>query len=469
MDYRKQLRVFLGLSIGHLTSKAVAFGTTVVLARALSRADLGSYAAVVTVFGFAVATCNWGTDALGIRAIATNPEHERGILRAVLLQRGSIAILLGIVAFCVGPLVGVRTSLLFPALATLLAFAPRRDWLLLSKGDARGVGLALLCREITLLSLALLVVPRWPALGTAIWCYVGADLMWTVSSYLATLRTSPERQNEHSGLALKLTQDGWPIAIVSVMTLANNKIDVPLLAAFRGAGEAAPYWAAYNLLFASMAIAAMLTRSALPQMARHAQVSRDHEAGSAFYLALVAGVVGGCAALVLFAAAGPLMNGVYGSGLQAGASALNILALALPAHFVAAVLIGRLVAEGRQRSWTVAAGSAGALNLLSNMILIPRIGMVGAAASTVLSEWCLFAIVLISFRRHALYRPMLISSGSLFVWVAASSALARAFGAYGCAVSLSIAVATLLFGMLPSLKRNGLRLLPQVPAPETHS
>ena len=404
MNPRSTLRAFFGLSVGHVSAKALGFLTAVLLARSLDSTTLGLYASLAVIFGFTVAACNWGTDALGIRAIARDPGSIRAIASSVSRYRlvtVSIASLAGIALAMTG-LLPVQAAA--PLILCLLAFAFRKDWALLASGDVRSVNLALLSRELVFLALVFVLLPKGAELQWALWCLAAAEVAWTISSHVLVGSGKPSGDGPGKGLWFR---EGWPIAIVSVMTLANNKVDVPILAALRGPAEAGAYWAAYNILFAAMAFAALLTRAVLPEMSRKAQVSREHGVRATFALALMCGAVGCVLAVLISLGSVPLMTALYPGGGHAGAQALRLLAWALPAHFLAAVLIGRVVAEGRQRVWTVAAVSAGTLNIILNLILIPKLGMQGSAVATIASETCLFIVIVASFRGHASLRALL--------------------------------------------------------------
>jgi O-antigen/teichoic acid export membrane protein len=445
------MRSFFSLSLGHVTAKAIGFGAAVLLARYLDPATLGLYASLAVALGFGLAACNWGTDALGIRSVAREPASAAAIATSVArfrLATVSLGCVIGVVA---GIMTGA-VSLIAPLVTCLVAFAFRRDWVLLAKGDLRAVSLALLAREVVFLALVVALVRPRPELHGALWCLAAAEVAWTLATYAFARHNPPSS----TGLPQRTwLRDGWPIAVVSVMTLANNKVDVPLLALIKGPEEAGPYWAAYNVLFAAMTFAALLTRVVLPEMSRNAQVSQQYEARSSFSLALVCGIAGGVLAVLLSLGASPLMSLLYPDRTQGGADALRLLAFALPAHYLSAVLIGRLVAEGRQRAWTVAAVSAGGLNVLLNLLLIPSFGMRGSALATIASECCLLALVIASFRGHEMFRSLVFSSGTLLLSLLGGVVLMGAAATHGPTQAAVAAIAPLMVGAFMILHRQG--------------
>jgi O-antigen/teichoic acid export membrane protein len=263
-------------------------------------------------------------------------------------------------------------------------------------------------REIAFVSCLLILVVPSGSLAAALWSFVIADAAWAAGT---SWRSRVKVREPGSSIAARVSylKEGMPIAAVSILLLANNRIDVPILTALRGPEETAAYWAAYNLLFAAMAFAGLLSRSALPSMALQVRDGMQSGVGAAFRLAMIGGLLGGCFALLLNACSGKLMGLLYGPRLSTGASALSILALALPMHFISSVLIHRLIAEGRQSMWTLAVGVAGGVNIALNLALDATLGIVGAATATVVSELCLMCVALWAFKTRVHLRALVLN------------------------------------------------------------
>jgi len=271
-------------------------------------------------------------------------------------------------------------------------------------------------------------VGRHRGLGSALLCVLAAEVCWSV----LTILMSSSSGNGDRGNALSsrwLASQGLPIAIVSITVLTCNKIDVPLIGFFRTSGEVAAYWGAYNLLFAAMAVAALLARAALPQMSRQAGQAEAGGVDSTFRLALITGMLGCFIATVLAGFPNAIMDAAYAGRLREGARALEVLALALPAHFLGAILVGRLVAEKRQHLWAAAAVSGASINLGLNLILIPRLGIVGAGWATVASEWLLLMIVLVAFRVYQLHRAFILNAAVMVACFVGAALLVPVVGA----------------------------------------
>src|SRR6185503_15655799 len=96
------------------------------------------------------------------------------------------------------------------------------------------------------------------------------------------------------------------------------------------------------------------------------------------------------------------------------------LALMLPMSFASGILLNRLVAVGKQRLLAVASVSAAGINVGLNLLLIPRLGMRGAALATLASEAALLGIGLAGLMGLPRARPFQIR----VVWVVASALVA---------------------------------------------
>lgn len=389
------------LFAGHGLSKATAFLSTIILARSLSSRDLALYATLVTVLGYAQAITNWGSDAIGIRNVSSGGVGAQIAILNVRKFRLLIGVSLILVAMAVCLPLGIGAGLVLPLGLCIIAMAFRLDWLLLAKARPAQVGMALAAREGVFLLSALAVAATGSSVTWVLWALLLSEVCWAVATIVLSFRLTPD-EHPAGGLAPRyLASQGLPIVLVSILSLTNNKIDVPLLAHFRSSVEVASYWAAYNVMFAAMAAAALFTRAALPEMSRQARKSTNDGLASAFHFALISGSAGCFAGLIIGGLAPWIMHTVYGKDLAVGSAPLVILALALPAHFLSAILIGRLVAESKQHRWTLACAAAASLNLGLNLCFIPRFGSTAAAWATVGSEWSMLIGMVVAFRGRA--------------------------------------------------------------------
>jgi O-antigen/teichoic acid export membrane protein len=460
LKLRRVMNSFASLSLAHTVSKGIGFGASVLLARSVSGGELGIYATLITVSGYLTAVTNWGSDAIGIRQIASIPTSQAKIARRVTLSRLAIAAVVFVMLAAACTAMGTRWAV-GPFGVMLVAYAFRSDWILLGAGKSIAVGIAQVLRECVFAGLVLLLLVKGPSAATALWSAAIADAAWTLAT-LGLRGPGKAAESQEQGFTVRwLMGEGWPILLVSLMTMTYNKIDVPILAMFRPSSEVGAYWAAYNVVFGFMAFAALLARAALPEMSRGTASNRASGLGATFHLALVSFVVGGILSLLVGATAQRIIPALYGSRLSQAGELLKILAAILPAYFLGSVLISRLVADGKQRRWTFAATVSALANVGANLVLIPRLGATGAAVASVLTEWAMVTLVLWAYRGHELKAALYVSVLWVLGLFALGSGLGSLFG-QGRPLVIALQCAAMLLAVPIVLQRvpRSLRLRP---------
>lgn len=375
------MRTFFVLGSGHVAGKLVALASAALLARTLGPSGLGFFASAVTLLGFVLVATNWGTDAIGIREVSTHPEQWRTVNRSVrslrlkLALAGALGVAAATWAFHWDP------GFVAPLALAAIVFAFRADWLLLAMDRPQPYAIATVVREVVFCALVAVAVLAKGSLRFAAWAFLMADLAWAMTIQWHVRRLPAWESG--GDRTEQLLRDGWPMVITSSMSLTYNKADTPMLAAMCGAAVAGTYWAGYTIIFAVLGFAGILSRSALPELSRTAG---ERDLSKLPALVLAASLMGGVAAMILIGSAERIMGLLYGDAFRSGEAALTILALVLPMSFASGILLNRLIAVGKQRLLAFASVSAASVNVGLNLLLIPRLGMRGAALATIASE-----------------------------------------------------------------------------------
>jgi len=97
-----------------------------------------------------------------------------------------------------------------------------------------------------------------------------------------------------------------------------------------------------------------------------------------------------------------MVDVLYGPAYAAAVAPLRLLLVSFALLVVSRHYRLVLVASGRQATDLRIMGAAAALNVAANVWLVPRAGLVGAAAANVASEAAILAAVLWAARRTAL-------------------------------------------------------------------
>jgi O-antigen/teichoic acid export membrane protein len=186
-----------------------------------------------------------------------------------------------------------------------------------------------------------------------------------------------------------------PIALSLVLVTINLNVDQLLLGLLRSPAEVGLYGAAYRILLAATIPAQIVVIAFLPTLSnsfgdRHSMSAQGHTlARVLFGLGLPIGVAG-----ILLA---PDLIAIFGSQYAAASTAFAILMVQGGLYYVNQLYGQALIAWNEQRRLLAALGAGAIVNVILNLLLIPRYGIEGAAIATVLAEIAIIGTLLIIF------------------------------------------------------------------------
>jgi len=180
----------------------------------------------------------------------------------------------------------------------------------------------------------------------------------------------------------------WPLGLASLVTYSYYlNLDTIIMAATRSPREAGIYSGAYRLFLALNIVTIFSGFAHLPILARIIQ-SGSQSARSI----LTQGFEDLTCYGILIIGAGelagrPLLGLLFGSQFEAAGPTFLLLCVAAAWYSVGYYGGYSLIAEGRTRAFLAGATAAGCMNLVLDVILIPRVGLIGGGIATA----CAFA------------------------------------------------------------------------------
>jgi O-antigen/teichoic acid export membrane protein len=402
-----------------ILAKLIAVLSAAMLGRAIGSEGLGIYAAGIALVGYALIVTNFGLESVGVRLIASETAPAFGLARHIrqirLITGAACALIWVAVVFYRDSSVSVYLPL---GMATI-AFALRDDWVLLALRRERDVAAIVVIREATFFGLVALAIMESKSAAVAAWSYLAAEFIAALVSQVLRARVVASGDNRATPSKRSLLHQGWPLFVMGTMTLTYTKIDIPLVAHFKGPGSAGIYFAAYSVLFGVLGLVAPFTRAIFPEMARTSAGGYAKSRDSIGNVALAAGTIGCLLAFGVRWLAAPMLQVLYGSDFVAGAEYLGILAASIGLTFGSSIFTQALIADGRQRAVAGVCAVVAFVNVAVNLLLIPTYGAGGAAATTVISEAVLLLGSLILFARSTNQVPLIWSG----LWVFATFGL----------------------------------------------
>ncbi|MGH3320773.1 MAG: lipopolysaccharide biosynthesis protein [Streptosporangiaceae bacterium] len=390
---------------GAAVAALAGVGLTIVVTRAFDRREAGVFFAATSVFLLAKAVAKLGTQTgvvyfvARVRALGASARVGR-LLSVALTPVVACGVLLGLALFILAPgIAGLvatdepgRFAMYLRVLAVLLPVAAVSD---VGLAATRGYGtmrptalLDNIGRPLgqLLLVLAVAAFGGSTLLGLA-WAgpyVVLAAIGWWWLGVIRRRRDAAAANEETDpGPSTRTARDFWrytsPRALSSVAQLGLQRLDIILVAALAGAPAAAIYAAATRFLVVGQLGSRAIALAVQPRMS--ALLARDDRgAVRELYQTSTAWLVLALwPAYLLFALFAPYVLRIFGGGYEAGTPVVVVLALAMMVATGCGAVDMVLNMAGRT-TWTLAnVLVALAVNVGIDLLLIPRMGVLGAA------------------------------------------------------------------------------------------
>ena len=202
-----------------------------------------------------------------------------------------------------------------------------------------------------------------------------------------------------------VTREAWPFGLGGMFHLVYFQSDIILLKYLKGNEVAGIYNVAFIVMVAVYLLpSAIFQKFLLPKVHRwanhdRAQFIQVYRFGNGVMLLL-----GGITTIAILLLGPWLIPLLFGTAYREASGLLAILAFCAPMRFLASSVGATLVTQEHMRRKTVYMGAVAVVNVLLNLLLIPVFAAKGAAIATLLSEITLLALYLIAVRRHVFGR-----------------------------------------------------------------
>ncbi|MBS3132928.1 flippase [Candidatus Woesearchaeota archaeon] len=395
------------LFVSDVISRLLSFGLFLAIAHTLGKSGLGDYSFIFAFVGLLVVFNDLGIQVLFVRDVAKNLARTSYILKNTL----SMKVLLGlIVAFLTAVAVNftnvsaeVVLSVYIVALATFF-FSLKTMFLAVFYAHERMLFVAF----ATMLEMFLAVVLGVSAIISG-YGLVGLSFAFLMSyfvvfvvSIVAVRRLTTISFGFNLDFQKRFLRSSLPFWFSGLFMAIYFRIDTVMISLIKGSAETGLYNASYRLLDALYFIPSAVIGAVFPAMSRlhvkNKNVLRSLYRKSFYYLLAIAlpmgvGVTMLAERLTLF---------IFGSGFSGTHLALQILIWALVAIFLSSLTGFLMNAVNKQLLFTLTTAFAALLNVALNLFFIPLWSYIGAAISTVMTEFFVL-ILLVYFARKNSY------------------------------------------------------------------
>lgn len=395
---RKQRRRALRSALWAAGQQAILLGSTavfgIVLARALPVAEFGAYSYATTLATMGMAIVGGGLGGLAIKEFLDRPGDQRRTMAALIAIRETFALiayllLVGVAVATSGSDLAIEAS----AIACLVLFARAWDGIeywFQSRLESRATATVRILVVLPMLAIRVALV----VLGAPLEAFL---VLYVVESTLIAcgLVARLVRHPKGPGTARPRLRDMRSLLRRSRLLLLSNiagqidmRADQVIIQAVIGSVAVGTYAAAAKISELTYFLPLVFMNATFPLLIdvrkRFGPASREYQETlqQAYDRACWAGVA---IAVAIFLLGPTAISVLYGEKYEAAAEVLRIHILALPFVFMAGVLSKWILAEDVLMASLIRRCAGAALAIGLNLLLVPPLGIKGAAIATVVS------------------------------------------------------------------------------------
>lgn len=186
----------------------------------------------------------------------------------------------------------------------------------------------------------------------------------------------------------KLIKSSWPIAATLGLNVVYFRADAFMVAYFKGISDAGIYNVAYSVFQSALVLPTFIMNAYYPMMLKSFKGIKLIGLGL-----LLLAIFGTVLTLVLAPFVTILLTG---GGFSGSSRALQVLSLGFPAYFLSSLFMWVLISKGKYKTLLVIYALGLIINLILNLIFIPQYSFYAASAVTVISEYLILIMLLVS-------------------------------------------------------------------------
>jgi len=397
---------FLFLILGNGIRWILSFFVTVYLARVLGASGFGKISFAFSIFAYGVLLSDLGLTILGIREVARKKNNIDELSSNIL----SLRLILALISF----FLLLLFSLLVPlhrdtkVLLTLYSFsiffyAFYLDWFFRGRERMANIAAASIITQIIYVILVFTFVNqandiiRIPFLWFA---GIGAGTIFLFAIFYFS------KQHFRFRLDFSLLKLSVPVGIAAIMNQVYFHFDLVTIGLIKGESDVGLYNAGFKLVTFLLSVDTAFAWVYFPMVSRFFVESKEK---------LKSLVFAGTKLILLFAVplafggtllAGRVINLIYGEQFTGASDAFRILIWAIPLTSIQTIFAFGLLGCNLEKKYSLGMVIGTFINIVLNLILIPFLGIKGAAAATIISEIVMLIAMFFWFKK-ILYVPFL--------------------------------------------------------------
>ncbi|NCF75128.1 MAG: oligosaccharide flippase family protein [Xanthomonadaceae bacterium] len=405
------------ITFAFIFQKILAFVYIALIARNLGPEIIGKYffaLSFTTIFSVFI---DAGLTPILIREVAKYKEKARSYFNSIItlklifsvLTMIAIAIVINLLGYdnFTKKLVYIASAVMFFDSFTLTFYGVLRSWQIL-KYEAIGI----ICYQILTVTLGGIILFTTKSIALLIGVLVISSFLNAIYSFSLAIRIAKIRIkfSIDKQFAKTLLIASFPFMLAGIFNRVYTHIDTVLLSKLAGDIYVGWYGVANKLVFSLQFIPAAFVASIYPAMSNYFEHSKEKLKTtfekSIIYLTIISIPI--CFGVV--ALAKEIITTIYGNEFLNSILPLQLLMVALVFVFLYFPIGSLLNASNRQKRNTANMGIAMVVNVILNLILIPKINLAGAAIASVISQFLMLCLGMYYARQVVPYDKRLLST-----------------------------------------------------------
>lgn len=404
-----------------IISQLIGFIAVIYLARILGPGGFGKINFAIAIVTYFTLIANMGLPLLGTREIAREKDKIKDYIGSILTLRLFLAMLgfclLLLTALLLNKPLEIKYLIILYGLG-LIPSALLLDWAFQGVEKMEYIGLGNIL-SATIYVVFVFFFVKSPEQILLIPCFqIAGNFLAAVLLFSVSVRNFGKPRFRLNLIHWKsFFRQALPIGFSLLMAQIFYNIDTVMIGFMRSSEEVGYYNAAYKIIMLLIFVIGVYHDAIFPVISNYYKTSLDSLIKLLSVTQKLMVTVAMPVAVGGTILAGPIMNLLYGAEYNDGIIAFQILIWAVLIIYINTAYSRGLLAC-KKENWFLAGTTIPAVvNLISNFILIPPLGLKGAAIATVIAEASGFLVMYIGFKKifhitfhNYIVRPLLAST-----------------------------------------------------------
>ncbi len=387
---KKVSKNFASLTIAEGVTRTCAILLFIYIARVLGVTSLGELAFATSVISFFTFFADFGLTTLGIREIARHKKetdsYGTNILLFQVLFTLLLIILLGVLLLFVPISYTLKVITFFYGLGLIpLALDmsyifqahEKMEYVLVGKTVNQGAYLILGLALITLFKNVVFVPIAALISGVG-----GAIIIYVILKKILNFKL----KKPDTKIFKMLVIAAIPFVTSEILIQIYRNLDIVMLQFIKNTNEVGYYSSGYKIVNSIILIISFVPISFFPLISYHFKHDKRQFKQSILLFSQISGLLSIPLAVGGIIYARQILMLLYGSQLLAGTDAFKVLLLLLIVIPFKVLVASIIIAADKQNHYMVSGAIGTIINVILNIILIPRYGMIGAGIAIVVTE-----------------------------------------------------------------------------------